>query len=130
MRLKQFLKENMKKTIAVDFDGVIHSYERGWDDGSIYGTPITGAKEFLNLLKKEFEIVIFTSRIIDDEDGKKEKELRNWLTKYEIPFDDIKEKMIAIAYVDDRAVKVNRTERKFSWSNAYEDIKTLSKVKS
>lgn len=99
-------------------------------DGSIYGTPITGAKEFLNLLKKDFEIVIFTSRIVGDSDGKKEEELSDWLTKYEIPFDDIKEKVIAIAYVDDRAVKVNRTEHEFSWSNAYEDIKTLSKVKS
>ena len=53
----------MAKTIAVDFDGVSHSYHAGWHDGSIYGWPIEGA--FANLskiLKEGYEIVIFTTR--------------------------------------------------------------------
>ena len=35
------------KTIAVDFDGFIHKYSKGWHDGSIYDEPVEGAAEAL-----------------------------------------------------------------------------------
>src|SRR6185369_8998400 len=51
-----------RKTVAVDFDGVIHSYENGWQDGSIYGTPTPGALEALRKLMEDYNVFIFTSR--------------------------------------------------------------------
>jgi hypothetical protein len=35
------------KTIAIDFDGVIHQYSKGYADGTIYDPLVPGAKEFL-----------------------------------------------------------------------------------
>lgn len=29
-----------KKTIVFDFDGVIHRYSKGWQNGSIYDKPV------------------------------------------------------------------------------------------
>ncbi len=50
------------RTIAVDFDGVIHSYEKGWQDGSIYGTLMEGALDGLLDLMSKYAVYIFTSR--------------------------------------------------------------------
>lgn len=50
------------KTIAVDFDGVIHAYSRGWADGTIYDPPLPGAIEGLHQLMKTFAVYILTSR--------------------------------------------------------------------
>jgi hypothetical protein len=49
-------------TIAVDFDGVIHSYERGWADGSIYGDFVPGAMVALMRLLDEDAVFVHTTR--------------------------------------------------------------------
>lgn len=49
-------------TIAIDFDGVIHTYERGWADGSIYGDFMPGAFEALFKLMDRDAVFIHTTR--------------------------------------------------------------------
>jgi len=98
-----------KDRIMIDFDKVIHSYDEGFKDGSIYGKVISGAKEAIDKLKDMgFEIVIFTTRASDFEnDGKNQKEdVKKWLQKNNIYFDNITaEKLGAVAYIDDKAVR-------------------------
>lgn len=45
----------VSRTIAVDFDGVIHKYSKGWQNGSIYDEPVEGAKEALLELLEDYE---------------------------------------------------------------------------
>jgi hypothetical protein len=49
-------------TIAVDFDGVIHAYSKGWHDGSIYDGPVPGAIDALRLLMDTDAVFIHTTR--------------------------------------------------------------------
>lgn len=49
-------------TIAVDFDGVIHAYSRGWLDGTIYDPPLPGAVEGLHYLLDDDAVFILTTR--------------------------------------------------------------------
>lgn len=50
------------RTLAIDFDGVIHTYERGWADGSIYGDFTPGAMEALLHLMDQYAVFVHTSR--------------------------------------------------------------------
>ncbi|MFJ2719413.1 hypothetical protein [Streptomyces sp. NPDC087437] len=49
-------------TVAVDFDGVIHAYTKGWQNGEIYDPPLPGAFEALDLLMASHAVFIHTSR--------------------------------------------------------------------
>lgn len=50
-------------SIAVDFDGVIHSYTSPWvDAATIPDPPVEGAIEWLTAISEKFDVVIFTTR--------------------------------------------------------------------
>jgi len=92
-----------KSVIGIDFDGVIHSYSKGWQDGSIYDKPIAGTSEALTeLLNKGYELFIFTARPI--------KGIKEWL---EANFEDKRiseikitnKKLPAQLYIDDRGYR-------------------------
>ena len=90
----------MNKTIAVDFDGVIHKYSKGWHDGSIYDGPVEDVKRALDLLRERgFSIVIFTCR----------PDLESiivWCKMHNITVDEVTHtKPKAIAYIDDRGLR-------------------------
>jgi len=52
-----------KKTIAFDFDGVIHKYSKGWQDGSVYDPVLDGWVETVQQLHQEgYNVIILTTR--------------------------------------------------------------------
>lgn len=99
----------MNNQICLDFDGVIHAYRKGWQDGSIYDEPNENAIEGIrSLIAKGYKVFILTARKPEDH-----KNIIMWLKKY-MPetIQLVKEeklivtnvKPIAMCYVDDRAI--------------------------
>jgi len=123
----------MLKRIAIDFDDVIHRCDKGWYDGSIYGDPVDGIKEFINNLRYNGHIIIIhTSRIwrgCDTEqwtDIQSDRicEMKDWLSKHNINFDTIwlgRGKPSADIYIDDRAYR-------FDTDNPYDSYKDISSI--
>lgn len=117
----------MIKTLAVDFDGVVHAYSRGWDDGTIYDPPLPGALEALANLMHICAVYIHSSRTPHDD-------IVDWLTTHGVPAvtdymadhpafwsDQTKvlvtnRKLPAAAYIDDRAVRFT------SWPQTLADL--------
>jgi hypothetical protein len=53
----------MKKTLCVDFDGVVHAYDSPWvNEHTIPDGPVPGALRWLWKATEWFEVVIYSSR--------------------------------------------------------------------
>lgn len=116
-------------TVAVDFDGVVHAYSRGWQDGSIYDGLAPGALDALRRLMSAHAVFIFTSRDPVTVSG--------WLNDHGLPAraqrpEDRNQswtergllyvtnrKLLAVAYIDDLAIRFT------SWEQALADLEKV-----
>lgn len=119
-----------KNVVCIDFDGTL--YPRGELFG--YPPPLKGAKEFVNFIyNKGFYVVIWTSRLSEqwfkDEGWDLEtahKEQVNYISSLlqrdGIPYHKItSEKIPALAYLDDRAIKVEN-----NWDDIIKEWRNVS----
>lgn len=105
-----------KYTVAVDFDGVIHSYTSPWQGAHVVpDLPVPGAIEWLFQMIQKFEVTIFTTR---GKSWRGRRAVRQYIRRhaghlwYEYPggrgLEDVKvsaKKDAALIYLDDRAVR-------------------------
>lgn len=96
----------VKKTVAVDFDGVIHLYSKNYHDGTIYDPPVPGSLAGLSYIERlGFQIVIFTAR-------PNRREIRHWLKKNGFPpYKVTNRKPPAILYIDDKGMRFESWEK-------------------
>jgi hypothetical protein len=110
------MSETFKPILCIDFDGVIHSYEKGWQNGVIYGTVTPGFFEWAEQAAKQFKLTIYSSRSKSEEGI---KAIGLWLmeqrkawraaggkteTEGPLAFDFAVEKPAAWLTIDDRAI--------------------------
>jgi hypothetical protein len=106
-----------KKILCLDFDGVCHSYTSGWLGAAVITDPaVPGLFEFLEAVKDEFDIQVFSSR--SHQEGGVEAmlewlmaERKLWRERGGKPPEDTpltisfpKEKPAAFVSIDDRAI--------------------------
>lgn len=114
--------EHDANNIAIDFDGVIHNFDKGYYDGTCYGAPIPGSLEALKNLSTKYKIIIFTAKAKPSRplvNGKTGIELvREWLNKHGVLqyiSEITSEKPRAILYIDDNGYKFNNWENTISF---------------
>lgn len=105
-----------KPILCLDFDGVIHSYQSGWQGAAIVpDLPVPGAMRFIAEATQRFQVAIFSSR--SNQPGGLEA-MRGWLTMFMMnEIEDRKdcaeilakidwptEKPPALVTIDDRAI--------------------------
>ncbi len=98
-----------KPILCIDFDGVIHNYSRGWQDGVIYDNMTLGFTKWAIEAKEIFHLVIYSSRSKTPEGiaAMKEWFANEWSDVEEIGVDDLEfasEKPPAFLTIDDRAL--------------------------
>jgi hypothetical protein len=99
----RFLQMASKKTICLDFDGCIHKYSKGFHDGTVYDEPMEGAFEAIRKLQnKDYEVVILTARPVAQVG---QWFLKHWKREYGVIPRITNTKPVAIAYVDDKAIR-------------------------
>ena len=111
------------KIICLDFDGVIHSYEKGWQDGSIYGTLTPGFTAWAKEARLRFDLHIYSSRSRQPE---QRYAMFEWLRKqFALEMSEDEALLLALSFkfsdtkppafltIDDRAITF-----KGSWSDS------------
>ena len=98
--------EARRRTIAVDFDGVISDYS-GWRGPDVLGSPREDVRAALHALRDDgWKIVVHTTRGVNA--------VRCYLLEFDVPFDEVNQnsdynnegpKPVATVYWDDRAFR-------------------------
>jgi hypothetical protein len=90
-----------KRTLALDFDGVIHRYN-GWNNGEL-NEPLAGAVEFVREAVQVFQVYVVSSRC-NNEEGI--DTILSWLSKHGFPEEVVvtSERPPAYVSLDDRAL--------------------------
>ena len=123
-----------KATVAVDFDGVIHSYVTPWEGTDIIpDPPVEGALEWLYELLQTYRVVIVSSRAGD---LAAVQAMHEWLQEHSTPEQwagvgerpglcDIvitDQKVPAVLYIDDRAYP-------FEGPDTFPSVETIQEFK-
>ena len=97
------------ETICIDFDGVLHRYSRGYEDGTIYDVPMPDAVYATHkLADKGYNLVVLTARSPAQFD-----DIEVWLAAHGFPPMEVTNlKVPAFMYLDDRAIRF------VSWQDA------------
>ena len=117
--MKEVSTKFKEGTIAVDFDGVIHRYSKGFQGlDNAYDPPMPGVVEGLDNLKDMgYRLIIVSSRPVNV--------IKDWLDKHEMShyFEDVSNtKHPARYYIDDHAVRFEKEDPQ-SWENVIKFIK-------
>lgn len=100
-----------RPTIALDFDGVLHAYSRGWGDGTIYDPPVEGAVEAVRALAEDFDLIVSTCR---QDVAAISRWIRAW---FDLQIPVTASKPIAAVYVDDRGLRFEG-----DWRDTFEQL--------
>ena len=94
------------RKILVDFDGVVHGYESGWQGvENIPDPPVPGVKEAIAKIREEHQVYILSTRGVEDIGV---AAIQKYLDLHGIEVDGIaKEKISASLLIDDRALRFN-----------------------
>ena len=127
MGYQDLINSEESNTIAIDFDGVIHSFELGFYNGTIYGTPIEGSIEAIKKIAKKYTIIIYTAKAKKDRpliNGKTGTELVwEWLREYQLDSyikEVTAEKPRCVCYIDDKAIQF------INWNQALTDLSNFA----
>jgi hypothetical protein len=113
-----------KKTIAVDFDGVINSYKSGWQGPNETDEPVLNAAEGISgLWNRGNKIIIFSTRANTHEGTDTIREYIRRHTENDLLANSIEitdKKPIADVYIDDRAIPFTG-----DWEETLKQIETF-----
>ncbi len=117
--------EFKNSTIAIDFDGVIHKYSKGFQGlHNAYDEPMPGVEEALDKFKSQgYRLIIVSSRPVPI--------IKEWLLKHNMShyFDDVSNtKHPAKYYIDDHAIRFNKTDTS-AWKKTIDFIEQDEKSK-
>lgn len=117
-----------RRTVCVDFDGVIHRYISPWTEAyEIHDGPVDGAIEWLLDTSKHYTVVIHTTRA---RSVRARLAIREWLAKHGLgrlahTIDITNEKVPAMIYIDDRGWRFEGTfpsvaqiKQAYPWNHA------------
>lgn len=129
MNYTSLVEQEEAQNIAIDFDGVIHTCDMGFYDGTIYGDPIPGSIDAIKNLSKKYNIIIYTAKAKHDRplvNGKTGVQLiHEWLDKHGLSgciSYITAEKPRCICYIDDKAIHFK------NWTQTLTDMNRQYKI--